>query len=233
MSKHGKTTKSLLGITTIGLFFLTSVGVGAVSNASKVSDSSRSAQSPNTMEVAVARVNTAAPNFTGVDSNGKTHNLSDFKGKVVVLEWSNHECPFVRKHYGSGNMQKLQKEATGKGVVWLTVLSSAAGQQGYVSASQANELSKSRNASPTAVILDPDGKIGKLYGARTTPHMFVIGADGNMKYMGAIDSIASANAADVAKADNYVRNAVNALVAGKQVTRATTQPYGCTVKYGS
>lgn len=232
MNKNGKATKSLLGITTMGLFVLMSVGVGAVSNTSRVSDSSRSAQSPSTMEVAVARVNTAAPNFTGVDSNGKSHNLSDFKGKVVVLEWSNHECPFVRKHYG-GNMQKLQKEVTGKGAVWLTVLSSAAGQQGYVSASQANELTKSRNASPTAVILDPDGKIGKLYGARTTPHMFVIGADGNMKYMGAIDSIASANAADVGKANNYVRDAVNALVAGKQVTTATTQPYGCTVKYGS
>ena len=233
MNKNGKATKSLLGITTMGLFVLMSVGVGAVSNTSRVSDSSRSPQSQSTMEVAVARVNTAAPNFTGVDSNGKSHNLSDFKGKVVVLEWSNHECPFVRKHYGSGNMQKLQKEATGKGVVWLTVLSSAAGQQGYVSASQANELTKSRNAAPTAVILDPDGKIGKLYGARTTPHMFVIGADGNMKYMGAIDSIASANAADVGKANNYVRDAVNALVAGKQVTTATTQPYGCTVKYGS
>lgn len=174
-----------------------------------------------------------APNFTAVDSNGKSHQLSDFKGKVVVLEWTNHECPFVRKHYDSENMQKTQKLATDKGVVWLSVVSSAPGNQGYVDGAKANSLTKERNAAPTAVLLDPDGKLGRLYGARTTPHMFVIAADGTLAYMGAIDSIASSNKADVAKAENYVTKAIEQVLKGEPVTNATTQPYGCTVKYAS
>ncbi|HEY9294998.1 MAG TPA: thioredoxin family protein, partial [Phormidium sp.] len=197
------------------------------------SNSSAGTQSTSEIKVAAARVNNPAPNFVAADTNGKTHRLTDFKGKVVVLEWTNHDCPFVRKHYGSGNMQKLQKELTGKGAVWISINSSAPGQQGYVSASQANELTKSRSAAPTAVILDPEGRIGKQYGARTTPHIYVIGKDGNIKYMGAIDSIASPDPADIAKADNYVRSAVNSVISGKPVSNPTTPPYGCSVKYGS
>lgn len=249
-----KATKSLLGITTTGLFLLLTASNGAISNAGNLtnteskngspvtqiaaartspSPSSAGMQSSSEIKVAAARVNNPAPNFVAADTNGKTHRLTDFKGKVVVLEWTNHDCPFVRKHYGSGNMQKLQKEMTGKGAVWISINSSAPGQQGYVSASQANELTKSRNAAPTAVILDPEGKIGRQYGARTTPHIFVVGKDGNLKYMGAIDSIASPDPADIPKANNYVRDAVNSVISGRPVSNSVTQPYGCSVKYGS
>jgi peroxiredoxin len=178
-----------------------------------------------------ARVGQAAPNFTGVDSNGKTHRLSDFKGKTVVLEWTNHECPFVRKHYESGNMQKLQKAATSDGVVWLSVNSSAPGQQGNVDGQRANQLTKSRNAAPTAVLLDPQGTIGRAYSARTTPHMFVIAPDGKLAYAGAIDSIPSSNKTDISKAENYVTAALNAVKKGQPISRPATQPYGCSVKY--
>ena len=179
----------------------------------------------------VARVGEPAPDFTGVDSNGKTHRLSDFKGKTVVLEWTNHECPFVRKHYESGNMQKLQKAATGDGVVWLSVVSSAPGQQGNVDGQKANQLTKSRNAAPTAVLLDSDGAIGRTYSARTTPHMFVITPEGKLAYAGAIDSISSSNKADISKADNYVTDALKAVKNGQPVSKPATQPYGCSVKY--
>jgi peroxiredoxin len=179
----------------------------------------------------VARVGEAAPDFTAVDSNGKTHRLSDFKGKTVVLEWTNHECPFVRKHYESNNMQKLQKAATSDGVVWLSVVSSAPGQQGNVDGQKANDLTKSRNAAPTAVLLDAEGTIGRTYSARTTPHIFVIAPDGKLAYAGAIDSIPSANKADISKADNYVTAALNAVKNGQPVSNPTTQPYGCSVKY--
>lgn len=179
------------------------------------------------------RVGAAAPAFTATDSNGKTHNLGDFKGKTVVLEWTNDQCPFVRKHYGSNNMQKLQQEATDKGVVWLSVISSAPGQQGHINGPQANELTKSRNASPTAVLLDPDGEIGRLFAARTTPHMFVIDAQGVLQYAGAIDDKPTSNPADVATANNYVRSALDSVLAGQPVQVATSQPYGCSVKYGS
>ncbi len=182
---------------------------------------------------AEVKVGQPAPNFTAVDSNGKSHQLSDFKGKVVVLEWTNHQCPFVRKHYETGNMQKTQKQATDKGVIWLSIVSSAPGNQGHVDGKQANTLTTERKASPTAVLLDSDGKVGRLYNARTTPHMFVIAADGTLAYMGAIDSIASSDKADVAKADNYVNAALDQVLKGQPVTNATTQPYGCTVKYAS
>ena len=179
----------------------------------------------------VARVGEPAPNFTAVDSNGKTHSLSNFKGKTVVLEWTNHECPFVRKHYESGNMQKVQKAATSDGVVWLSVISSAPGQQGNVDGKKANELTKSRNASPTAVLLDSEGTIGRTYSARTTPHMFVIAPDGKLAYMGAIDSISSNDKADISKADNYVTAALKAVKNNQPVSKPVTQPYGCSVKY--
>jgi peroxiredoxin len=180
---------------------------------------------------AAVRVGEPAPDFTGVDTGGEQHSLSDFRGKVVVLEWTNHDCPFVRKHYGAGNMQQQQREATGKGAVWLSVISSAPGKQGHVSAAQADELTASRGAAPTAVLLDPDGDIGRAYGARTTPHMYVIDEDGTLVYMGGIDSIGSANPADIPKATQYVRAALNEVMDGKPVSQAVSRPYGCSVKY--
>jgi peroxiredoxin len=180
---------------------------------------------------ATVRVGSPAPNFTAKTSTGQTVNLSDYKGKVVVLEWTNHECPFVVKHYSTGNMQKLQQEAKAKGVVWFSVVSSAPGQQGFVTAEQANAVVKEKKASPTAVLLDPDGTLGKLYGARTTPHMFVIDKAGQLQYMGAIDDAPSLANQDVTKANNYVRAALGQIMAGQKVTTSTTQPYGCSVKY--
>lgn len=172
-----------------------------------------------------------APEFTLTDSKGTSHNLSDFRGKLVVLEWLNHECPFVKKHYSGGDMQKLQKEYTDKGVVWLSIISSAPGKQGHRTGPQADADSKDKNASPTAVLLDPAGTVGQKYGAKTTPEMFVIDKEGKVIYAGAIDSIKSTNPADVAKAENYVRQALDAALAGKPVPTAKTQPYGCSVKY--
>jgi peroxiredoxin len=172
-----------------------------------------------------------APDFTLTDSNGQAHSLAGFKGKYVVLEWVNHSCPFVVKHYGSGNMQSLQKEFTAKDVVWLSINSSAAGKEGAVNGQEANALTKEKGAAPTAVLLDSDGKAGKLYGAKTTPHMFVINPEGILIYQGAIDSIASADPADVSKATNYVRKALSEAMSGQSVSEATTKPYGCSVKY--
>ena len=180
---------------------------------------------------AVARVGDPASPFTSIDSNGRNHNLSDYKGKVVVLEWHNRECPYTRKHYDSGNMQKLQKEWTGKGVVWLTVISSAPGEQGYVTAADENAYLRKVNAAPTAVLLDPKGDLGRLYGARTTPHMFVIDGKGTLVYNGAIDDRPTTDTGDVAGATNYVSAALQQVNDGKPVANATTQPYGCNVKY--
>jgi AhpC/TSA family len=150
----------------------------------------------------------------------------------VVLETTNHDCPYVGKHYRSGNMQAQQREATAKGVIWLTVASSAPGEEGFVNASQANELTKSRNAAPTAVLLDPQSKIARAYGATVTPHMYIIDASGVLVYKGGIDSIPSADTADIPKAKQYVRVALDELLAGKQVAEASTRPYGCSLKYG-
>lgn len=173
-----------------------------------------------------------APLFTGTDSNGKTWSLADLKGKVVVIETTNHQCPYVGKHYRSGNMQAQQREATAKGVIWLTVAASAPGEEGYVTASQANELTRSRSAAPTAVILDPQSKIARAYGATVTPHMYIIDAAGILVYKGGIDSIPSADTADIPKATQYVRVALDQILAGKQVAEASTRPYGCSLKYG-
>ena len=173
----------------------------------------------------------AAPEFTLTDSKGTSHKLSDFRGKLVVLEWLNHECPFVKKHYAGGDMQKLQKEYTGKGVVWLSIISSAPGKQGHRTGPQAEADTKDKNASPTAVLLDPAGTVGQKYGAKTTPEMFVIDKEGKVIYAGAIDSIKSTNPADIAKAENHVRQALDAALAGQPVSTPKTQPYGCSVKY--
>ncbi len=175
-------------------------------------------------------IGTAAPAFSATDSNGKVHTLEQYRGSTVVLEWTNHECPYTVKHYRGGSMQALQKEATGQGVVWLSVISSAPGTQGYVEPQQANALTVDRRAEPTAVLLDPSGALGRLYGAKTTPHMFIISADGTLVYMGAIDDQPSAYG-DPNSARNYVRMALAEMTAGKPVATSVTTPYGCSVKY--
>jgi len=180
---------------------------------------------------AALRMGEPAPDFEGVDSSGKVQRLADYRGKIVVLEWTNHDCPFVRKHYGAGNMQDQQREAAAQGVVWLSVISSAPGKQGHVSPAEADELTRNRNAQPHAVILDTGGKIGRSYAAKTTPHMYIIDADGKLVYMGGIDSITSSNPDDISRATQYVRVALQEMAAGKPVSTAVTKPYGCSVKY--
>ncbi len=177
------------------------------------------------------KVGEAAPAFSAVNSQGKTVQLSDLRGKFVVLEWTNNECPFVKKHYASGNMQALQKEAADKGVVWLSIISSAPGKQGHVDTARANALTEERGAAPAQVLLDESGAVGRAYEAKTTPHMFVIDPEGKLLYMGGIDSIPSAEAGDIATAKPYVKLALAEALAGKPVTDAVTKPYGCSVKY--
>jgi len=179
----------------------------------------------------VPAVGQPAPVFVATTSDGTQISLDGLRGRIVVLEWTNHECPFVRRHYESGNMQALQKDATGAGVVWLTVISSAPGEQGFVSGAEADALTRSRGASPSAVVLDPTGDIGRAYAAKTTPHMFVIDAAGTLVYMGAIDDQPRNAGADPAKADNHVRTALAAVKTGLPVSPAITQPYGCSIKY--
>ena len=172
-----------------------------------------------------------APEFTLTDTKGTAHNLSDFRGKYVVLEWVNHGCPFVVKFYKPGEMQKLQAEMTGQDVVWLSICSSAKGRQGHMSNDDWNAKIEETGTAATAVLIDEDGTVGKLYGARTTPHMYVIDPAGNLIYQGAIDSIRSTNSDDIANAENYIRSAVAQHMAGEQVVVAETQAYGCGVKY--
>ena len=177
------------------------------------------------------RVGGPAPNFSATDSNGKTDALEQYRGKFVVLEWHNQGCPYTKKHYASGNMQALQKEWTAKGVVWLTVISSAPGEQGYVTASQENSYLSQMHAAPTAVLLDADGKVGRLFGARTTPQMVVIDPIGRVIYDGAIDDRPTPDPGDVKGANNYVSDALTAAMAGRPVSTPYTRPYGCNVKY--
>jgi peroxiredoxin len=176
-------------------------------------------------------VGSTAPDISATDSKGKTQTLSQYKGKYVVLEWFNPECPFVKKHYGSGNMQKLQEEFTGKGVVWLTIDSSAAGMEGNLTAEQANAKIAEWKSHSTALLLDPDGKAGRAYGAKNTPHLFVINPEGKVIYEGAIDSKATPNPADIANSTNYVKVALDESLAGKTVSTPSSRPYGCSVKY--
>ena len=172
-----------------------------------------------------------APDFSLADAAGKKRSLSEFKGKTVVLEWTNPECPFVKKHYGSGNLPKLQQYAKDKGVVWLAVDSSAAGKEGYLSPDAAKAAAKKEYANCTDLLLDPDGATGKLYGAKATPHMFVINPEGKLLYAGAIDSIPSADVNDIPRAENYVRVALDEALAGQPVKTTATKAYGCSVKY--
>jgi peroxiredoxin len=180
---------------------------------------------------AQATVGQPAPAFSAPDQTGSTRSLDAYKGKWVVLEWVNHECPFVKKHYGSGNMQKTQAAAEAKGAVWLSVNSSAPGKQGAMDGKLATSLTSEKHAKPTAVLLDPQGAVGRAYGAKTTPHMFVIDPKGTIVYAGAIDDKPSTDPADVPAAKNFVLAALDEAMAGKPVSVASTQPYGCSVKY--
>src|SRR6202162_3650123 len=181
----------------------------------------------------VPPVGSAAPDFSAPDANGKTQSLSEYKGKYVVLEWFNPECPFVKKHYGSDNMQKLQRDYTAKGVVWLTIDSNAPGTEGNLTPEAAQKVMASWKTKQTALLLDPESDVAKLYGAKNTPDMVVIGPDGKIVYEGAIDSKATPNPADIPSSTNYVKAALDESLAGKPVSNAQTKPYGCSVKYKS
>ena len=174
-----------------------------------------------------------APDFTLTDTAGKAVRLSDYKGKHVVLEWNNPGCPFVRKHYDSANMQALQKEATAKGVVWLAINSTETGHPDYLPAPKLGQWMVQQKAAPSATLMDESGSVGKSYGARTTPHMYLVAPDGTLIYAGGIDSIPSGRADDIKTATNYVRQGLNEALAGKPLSQATTRPYGCSVKYKS
>jgi len=189
--------------------------------------------SPNNSDPAplIAEISKAAPNFEAIDIHGNKFNLEEQKGKIVVLEWTNHKCPFVKKHYSTGNMQKTQKIATDNGVIWVSIVSSAPGKQGYVTPEEALKIEEDVGSNATTRILDPTGEIGRLYGAKTTPHMFVISAQGNIEYIGAIDNKPSPNPNTVSEAENLVISALDALSQGHKVEIPLTAPYGCSVKY--
>lgn len=180
---------------------------------------------------AALKIGQPAPDFSGIDTQGIQHLLSHYRGKTLVLEWTNHDCPYVRKHYGSGNTQRQQAAAAKQDVRWFSIISSAPGRQGHVSPKEADRLTLERNARPHAVLLDPEGLIGRRYGATTTPHMFVIDAQGSLRYMGAIDDLPTAEPMDVERATQYVEVALTELLAGKPVTTPVSQPNGCSVKY--
>src|SRR5207253_6124543 len=181
----------------------------------------------------VPPVGSAAPDFSAPDASGKTQSLSQYKGKYVVLEWFDPECPFVKKHYGSDNMQQLQKEYTEKGVAWLTIDSSAPGTEGNLTSEQAQKVATSWKTQQTALLLDPDGKVGRAYGAKNTPNMVIINPEGKIAYEGAIDSKATPNPADIPSSTNYIKAALDQSLAGKSISTPQTKPYGCSVKYKS
>src|SRR5881409_973454 len=181
----------------------------------------------------VPPVGSAAPDFSAPDASGKTQSLSQYKGKYVVLEWFNPECPFVKKHYGSSNMQNLQKEFTDKGVVWLTIDSNAPGTEGNLTPQEAQKIATSCNTHETALLLDPEGNAGRAYGAKNTPNMVIVNPEGKIIYRGAIDSKATPNPADIPNSTNYVKAALDQSLSGKSVATPETKPYGCSVKYKS
>jgi peroxiredoxin len=183
--------------------------------------------------LAAATVGQPAPAFTATDTSGKTVSLADFKGKHVVLEWVNPGCPYVVKHYGSANMQGTQKDATAKGVVWLSVNSTATEHGDYKAPAAMAQWMQSQKAAATATLMDADGKVGRAYGARTTPHMYIVDPKGTLVYAGGIDNKPSSNPADVATATNHVKVALAEALAGKAISQPTTRAYGCSVKYSS
>jgi peroxiredoxin len=180
---------------------------------------------------AAPQIGQPAPDFTAVDTQGHPVRLSEYRGKTVVLEWTNADCPYTRKHYTSGNMQAVQSLAQKDGIVWLSVISSAPGKQGYVNGTAADELTRSRKAVPSAVLLDPNGAVAHLYNAKTTPHMFVIDKNGALQYMGGIDSIATTEESDIARAEPYLKEAMLAVAQGNPAPHPVTRPYGCSIKY--
>jgi hypothetical protein len=182
---------------------------------------------------AAPQIGQLAPDFTAQSSNGDSVRLSQYRGKTVVLEWTNAECPYTRKHYTSGNMQGFQALAQQNGIVWLSIVSSAPGMQGYATGAEADALTTSRHAAPTAVLLDPNGTVGRLYNAKTTPHMFVIDGSGALRYMGGIDSVASAYVEDIAQAEPYLKEAMLAVAQGEKPPHSVTKPYGCAIKYSA
>lgn len=201
-----------------------------ISGSKPESTKATSTQKPGT-QIAGARAGQKAPDFTLIDSNGKTRSLSDYKGKFVILEWVNFECPFVGKHYDSGNMWRLQKKYRGLGAVWLSINSSAPGKQGNYPPEKINKLLLEKGSCATAYLLDPEGSTGRLYGATATPHMFVVNPQGTLIYTGAIDDRSTADRKDINGAKNYVELAMDAALAGKPVVVSQTQAYGCSVKY--
>jgi peroxiredoxin len=217
MSTHSLSRRTFLAGTTLaGFATITQRGILAA---------------PPAWAAAVAKVGDAAPGFTVSATTGKSVSLADQRGKLVILEWTNHDCPYVRKHYETGNMQSLQRETIAQGVVWLTLISSSPGTQGYVTPKQADDLTVTRKANPTSVLLDPTGAVGKTYGATNTPHMYLIDKNGLLLYAGAIDDRPTTRRADVQGAHNYVRAALEDVAAGRAVQTPVTRAYGCTVKY--
>lgn len=180
---------------------------------------------------AAAKIGEPAPAFTAESADGVERSLSDYAGRTVVLEWTNHDCPYVRKHYDTGNMQALQEQATADGVVWLTVISSAPGEQGHVDGAEAKRIAAEAAASPSEILLDPEGVVGRAYGAKTTPHMYVIDRDGRLVYMGGIDDRPTTKSADVEGAENYVAATLSDLAADRPVQIPASRPYGCSIKY--
>jgi peroxiredoxin len=188
---------------------------------------------PLTAQAQQATVGEQAPGFTLPDTDGEEHSLSQYEGKYIVLEWLNFGCPYVGKHYGSGNMQKLQEKYTEKGVVWLSIVSSAEGKQGYYPPEEMKAQKKKHNGNMSAILMDPSGEVGRMYGAKVTPHMYVISPEGELLYKGAIDDKPTTDEADIKGAKNYVNNALTQVMNGKKVEPKTAQPYGCTVKYAA
>jgi peroxiredoxin len=191
------------------------------------------ARSGDEAKTAAAELDKKAPDFSLAGADGKTYKLSDYKGKYVVLEWVNFDCPFVKKHYGSGNMQALQKRYTEKGVVWLTICSSAAGKQGYYEPAQIKAMTAERKTVSTAYLCDVEGTVGRAYGAKTTPHMFVINPEGVLVYAGAIDDKPSTSQDDIKGATNYVQASLDGAMAGEAIAVKSTPSYGCSVKYAN
>lgn len=184
-----------------------------------------------TLNAYALKIDEMAPEFELKNSSGKAVKLSDYKGKTVVLEWINHECPYVQKHYNSGNMQELQKKSTTEGIIWLSINSAAPGKQGYLQGGEVDRVTKDKKANPTQVLIDSNGKVGKAYDAKTTPHMYVIDPTGKLVYMGAIDDKATTDVADIKGATNYVVAALDALKKNEPVKTTVTKAYGCAVKY--
>lgn len=220
--------RTMRAISTIALVFGLAWTAGGSANAG---DETKVSEATGKMMPAVATIDMPAPNFSLMDADGAKHSLSDFKGKTVVLEWVNFDCPFVKKHYNSGNLPSLQSAFTEKGVVWLSICSSAPGKQGNFAGEALKERMGADKWHGTAYLIDADGTVGKMYEAKTTPHMFVIDKEGVLRYMGAIDDTPSTDVDDIEGANNYVVSALNNLIAGKAVETKATKSYGCSVKY--